>query len=89
MPGDATQPTSDMHSVGDRSRVRAWALLGLVGGLMTITREQLGLLLIIPAAEAVITYVALARARRWTRHADSAATCCSRQSSCSRSCHSW
>ncbi|MEP7189017.1 MAG: hypothetical protein ABI901_07510 [Roseiflexaceae bacterium] len=42
-----------------------WALLGLIGGLMTMTREQLGLLLIIPAAEAVVAYVALARARRW------------------------
>ncbi|HEU5100306.1 MAG TPA: hypothetical protein VFU22_14860, partial [Roseiflexaceae bacterium] len=42
-----------------------WALLGLIGGLMTITREQLGLLLIIPAAEAVIAYTGFARARRW------------------------
>jgi hypothetical protein len=42
-----------------------WALLGLVGGLMTITREQLGLLLIIPAVEALIGYIGLARARRW------------------------
>ncbi len=42
-----------------------WALLGIIGGLLTMTREQLGLLLIIPAAEAVITYVNLARARRW------------------------
>jgi len=32
---------------------------------MTLTREQLGLLLIIPAAEAIITYVNLMRARRW------------------------
>jgi hypothetical protein len=42
-----------------------WALLGLIGGLMTMTREQLGLLLIIPAAEAVIAYITLARMRRW------------------------
>jgi hypothetical protein len=42
-----------------------WALLGLIGGLMTMTREQLGLLLIIPAAEAVVTYVNLMHARRW------------------------
>jgi len=47
-----------------RSMAR-WALLGLIGGLMTITREQLGLLLIIPAAEALIAYAVLARARRW------------------------
>jgi hypothetical protein len=42
-----------------------WALLGLIGGLMTMTREQLGLLLIIPAAEAVIKYVNVAHTRRW------------------------
>jgi hypothetical protein len=52
--------------VGRWSRGPArWALLGLIGGLMTMTREQLGLLLIIPAAEGVIAYVKLARARRW------------------------
>jgi hypothetical protein len=52
--------------VGRWSRGLArWALLGLIGGLMTMTREQLGLLLIIPAAEAVLAYVELARARRW------------------------
>jgi hypothetical protein len=43
----------------------SWALLGLIGGLMTITREQLGLLLIMPAAEALVAYALLARARRW------------------------
>jgi hypothetical protein len=32
---------------------------------MAITREQLGLLLIIPAADAVIAYATLVRARRW------------------------
>jgi len=42
-----------------------WLLLGLVGGLMVITREQLGLLLIIPALEALWVYVGLLRARRW------------------------
>jgi hypothetical protein len=36
-----------------------WALLGLVGGLMTMAREQLGLLLIIPAAEGVYAYAKL------------------------------
>ena len=54
-----------MGLVSSRGYAR-WALLGLIGGLMTMTREQLGLLLIIPAAEAVITYVNLAHARRWT-----------------------
>jgi hypothetical protein len=42
-----------------------WALLGLVGGLMVMTREQLGLLLIIPALEALWTYWALTREGRW------------------------
>jgi hypothetical protein len=36
-----------------------WALLGLIGGLMTITREQLGLLLIMPAAESLLAYARL------------------------------
>lgn len=42
-----------------------WLLLGLVGGLMVMTREQLGLLLIIPALEAVGLYWGLLRGRRW------------------------
>ncbi len=42
-----------------------WLLLGLVGGLMVITREQLGLLLIIPALEALGHYIALLRERAW------------------------
>jgi hypothetical protein len=42
-----------------------WLLLGLLGGLMVMTREQLGLLLIIPALEALWVYAGLARERRW------------------------
>lgn len=42
-----------------------WLLLGLVGGLMVMTREQLGLLLIIPALEALGLYWGLLRGRRW------------------------
>ncbi len=38
---------------------RAWLALGLVGGLMTITREQLGLFLIAPAIEALWRYARL------------------------------
>ncbi|MDQ2997516.1 MAG: hypothetical protein M3R61_10720, partial [Chloroflexota bacterium] len=56
--------TTTVVGLASRGYAR-WALLGLIGGLMTMTREQLGLLLIIPAAEAVVAYVALARARRW------------------------
>lgn len=40
---------------GGRS-LRAWLALGLVGGLMTITREQLGLFLLVPAVEALVAY---------------------------------
>jgi hypothetical protein len=42
-----------------------WLLLGLIGGLMVITREQLGLLLIIPALEALGQYGSLLRERAW------------------------
>lgn len=45
----------------------SWLLLGLIGGLMVMTREQLGLLLVIPALEALWTYGGLLRDRR--RHA--------------------
>lgn len=38
-----------------------WLLLGLIGGLMVMTREQLGLLLIIPALEALWVYAGLLR----------------------------
>jgi len=44
---------------------RSWVLLGLVGGLMTLTREQLGLLLLLPAVEAVAHYVNYISNRRW------------------------
>ncbi len=49
-----------------RRPLQQWLLLGLVGGLMTITREQLGLLLIIPAVEGVVAYVRLAGRRHWS-----------------------
>ncbi|WP_255604017.1 hypothetical protein [Oscillochloris sp. ZM17-4] len=54
----------------DRERgVGVWLLLGLIGGLMVMTREQLGLLLIIPALEAIGQYIALLRRRDWLRAA--------------------
>lgn len=40
-----------------------WLLLGLVGGLMTITREQLGLLMLLPALEGLVAYGRLASER--------------------------
>jgi hypothetical protein len=48
-----------------RRPFRAWLALGLVGGLMTITREQLGLFLLIPALEALVAYAGLARRGAW------------------------
>jgi len=42
-----------------------WLLLGLIAGLMVITREQLGLLLIIPALEALGRYASLLRVKQW------------------------
>jgi hypothetical protein len=46
-----------------RRRLGVWALLGLVGGLMTITREQLGLMLLLPAVEGLVAYGRLLPAR--------------------------
>jgi hypothetical protein len=43
-----------------------WFTLGLVAGLMVMTREQLGLLLIIPALEALAAYIGALRRRQWS-----------------------
>lgn len=47
--------------------LRSWAALGLAAGLMTITREQLGLLLLIPALDGLFYYVKYIRQRDWPR----------------------
>ncbi|NTV99703.1 MAG: hypothetical protein HGA19_00180 [Oscillochloris sp.] len=47
--------------------IGAWLLLGLIAGLMVMTREQLGLLLIVPAIEALGQYQALLRQSNWPR----------------------
>jgi hypothetical protein len=44
---------------------KAWAGLGIVGALMTMTREQLGLFLLLPATEAGVAYVQAIRAGHW------------------------
>jgi hypothetical protein len=46
-----------------RRSLGTWALLGLLGGLMTITREQLGLLMVLPAAEGVVAYYTTMRTK--------------------------
>lgn len=43
---------------------RAWAALGLIGGLMTMTREQLGLFLVAPGIEGLIQYLGFLRGRQ-------------------------
>lgn len=54
-----------LESAAMQRSLHTWMLLGLVGGLMTMTREQLGLLLLLPAVEGVFTYITLLRQRRW------------------------
>jgi len=50
----------------DRERgMGTWVLLGLISGLMFMTREQLGLLLVMPALEATGQYVRKLRGRDW------------------------
>jgi hypothetical protein len=63
--GELSRPSSPFVLDPLSRGLGRWALLGLIGGLMTITREQLGLLLLLPAVEGLIRYVQLARARRW------------------------
>lgn len=43
----------------------AWALLGVVGGIMASTREQLGLFMLLPAVEGVVAYIALLKEKGW------------------------
>ena len=50
---------------GAKRGLGRWLLLGLVAGLMVMTREQLGLLLIIPALEALQLYWGLLKGRSW------------------------
>jgi hypothetical protein len=57
-PGEAAIPMTLAAWRAQRS-IGTWTLLGLVGGLMTITREQLGLLMILPAAEGLVAYYAI------------------------------
>jgi hypothetical protein len=54
-PGRARAPAPLAAQRAQRS-IGTWTLLGVVGGLMTITREQLGLLMILPAVEGLVAY---------------------------------
>jgi hypothetical protein len=51
-----------------------WAVLGLVGGLMTITREQMALFLLMPAIEGLVAYGRLFAQCRQTPHHSTATT---------------
>ncbi len=53
-----------LRTRGTRTQ-RQWLVLGLIGGLMVLTREQLGLFLLLPALEALTQYWHDLRARRW------------------------
>jgi hypothetical protein len=53
-----------LHTLERRS-VLQWAILGLLGGLMTLCREQLGLFMLLPALEGLETYGKLLRSHRW------------------------
>jgi hypothetical protein len=63
-PGSPVPPASLPEDAVYRS-ARTWVALGIVGALMTMTREQLGLLLLLPAAEGALAYVTFLRRRRW------------------------
>lgn len=46
-------------------RLDQWLNFALLGGLMTLCREQLGLWLVLPALDALVAYAPALRARRW------------------------
>jgi hypothetical protein len=48
-----------------RRSTGSWLLLGLIGGLLVMTREQLGLLLLLPLGEALYRYGRLLGRRDW------------------------
>jgi hypothetical protein len=58
--------TGSLATFRAQRSIGGWIVLGLVGALMTMTREQLGLLLLLPAIESIVSYVNLWRERRWT-----------------------
>jgi hypothetical protein len=49
----------------DHRSWRAWLALALVGGLMTMTREQLGLFLLLPVVEGLSSYWQILRGKQW------------------------
>ncbi|MEM8535491.1 MAG: hypothetical protein AAGF95_31965 [Chloroflexota bacterium] len=59
------------HETRGQRRWQAWVGLGSIGGLMVMTREQLGLFLLLPAIEALVLYwnILLTQADRWLRTA--------------------
>lgn len=67
---DFTQRVSDsartlVQGRAERSWLN-WIALAVVGGLMVLVREQLGLFLLLPAIEGMIAYYQYAKQRDWT-----------------------
>lgn len=48
-----------------RPTLRQWLVLGALGGLMVLVREQLGLFLLLPALDALAQYIRAFRTRAW------------------------
>ncbi len=57
-----------VHTRGARTRGQ-WLVLGLLGGLMTLCREQLGVFMLLPALEGLQAYWDGFRRQRWTEAA--------------------
>ena len=53
-----------LHTRGRRTAAQ-WLVLGFLGGLMTLCREQLGLFMLLPALESLLDYWSFLRNGRW------------------------
>ncbi len=54
------------HDTRNNRSLRAWLALALVGGLMTMTREQLGLFLLLPVVDGLGGYWQAFRGKQWS-----------------------
>ncbi|MBA3469912.1 MAG: hypothetical protein H0T53_09735 [Herpetosiphonaceae bacterium] len=59
---DAGRPIVEQRS---QRSIRRWLALAVVGGLMVLVREQLGLFLLLPAIEGLVAYWGFIKAREW------------------------
>ncbi len=60
-------PPDERRLAEQRSQrsIKRWLALAVVGGLMVLVREQLGLFLLLPAIEGLVAYWGLIKARSW------------------------